>query len=268
MWKLLFGANLAKKVDMLGTYAAALAYSFVLSVVPFVVVAFALTSVLVGSLNSWTYRHTLESIFPLGTGNPFLNHIVTALETTWNSALARTIGLLFAIYTSFNLMNQIVRSLLFIFDDSRRGFAWGWPVFIKTLSLLAVWTFLLLTVTVCALLGIFVHHNVAFLTRQWRIANDLILVASLFGAVFATYYLVPSRRPRLRDVRDGALVASTGWIAGGLIFANVLPKLFGTNLVYQALGSIALILLWAQACAWSLLIGACWMVRFASKARR
>ena len=268
MWKLLLGAHLARRVDMLGTYAAALAYSLVLSVVPFMVLAFALTSNFVGSLNAWTYEHTLESILPLAANNAFLKHILTALQAFEHNGWARGIGLMFAIYTSFNLMNQIVRSLIFIFDDSRRPFEWSWGVFSKTVALLAVWTLLLLAVTVSSLLSIVVHQNAEFLTRPWRLASELGMIVSLFGALFATYYLVPSKRPRLSAVRDGALVASVGWIACGLVFADVLPRFFGANLVYQALGSIVIILLWAQSCAWSLIIGACWMVRFGARARR
>jgi uncharacterized BrkB/YihY/UPF0761 family membrane protein len=66
-------------------------------------------------------------------------------------------------------------------------------------------------------------------------------------------------------VRDGALVASLGWIACSLVFSNVLPHLLSMNLVYRALGSVVIILFWAQACAWSVIGGACWMVRFASR---
>jgi YihY family inner membrane protein len=268
MWKLLLGAHLVKKVDLLGTYAAALAYSFVLSVVPFMVVAFALTSQLVGTLNPRTYQHTLESILPLAENSPFLQHILTAVQTFGHNGWARGIGLLFAIYTSFNLMNQIVRTLVFILDDSRRPFEWSWKVFSKTVALLAVWTFLLLTLTISSVLGIFIYHNAAFLTRPLRVASDLGLIVSLFAAVFATFYLVPNKRPRLRDVRDGALVAAVGWIACSLVFADVLPRFLGANLVYQALGSIVIILLWSQSCAWSLIVGACWMVRFGARARR
>jgi len=266
MWKLLLGSHLSKRVDLLGTYAAALAYSFVLSVVPFLFVSFVLTSQLVGSINSWTYEHTLESVLPLGSNSAVLQNIIAALQK--HNGWTRSLGLAFAVYTSFNLMNQIVRSLLFILDDSRRAFEWSWRVFSKTVALFAVWTFLLLALTVSSVLGIFVHHNAAFLTRPWRVASDLGMIVSLFGAVFATYYLVPSKRPRLRDARDGALVASVGWIGTGLIFADVLPRFVGLNIVYQALGSIVIILLWAQTCAWSLIVGACWMVRFSSRGSR
>jgi YihY family inner membrane protein len=271
MWKWLLGSHLMTKVDKLGTYAAALAYSFVLSVVPFLVIAFALTTELFGALNPITYEATLSRILPLESSNHgdvmIVGHITKALLAR-SSSTARTIGLLFAFYVSFNLMNQIVRTLLFIFDDSRRLYEWSWRVVVKTVALLAVWTFLLLTITISSVLGIFVNHNASFLSMPWLAASDLIMVASLFGAVFLTYYLVPSKRPRLREVRDGAMLASVGWISCSLVFTRVLPKMMGLNMVYQALGSIVIILLWAQACAWSLIIGACWVARFAPRSKR
>jgi len=260
------------KVDKLGTYAAALAYSFVLSVLPFLVIAFALTSELFGSLNPNAYRVTLDRILPLENGNPadlsLVTHMTKAFETMRSNGVAPTVGLLFAFYVSFNLMNQIVRTLLFIFDDSRRLYEWSWRVVIKTVALLAVWTFLLLTVTVSSVLGVFLYSSSSFLSLPWHVASDLIVVASLFGAMFLTYYLVPSKRPRLREVRDGAMLASVGWIGCGLIFARVIPGIMGLNILYQALGTVVIILLWAQACAWSLILGACWVARFSPRPRR
>jgi uncharacterized BrkB/YihY/UPF0761 family membrane protein len=48
----------------------------------------------------------------------------------------------------------------------------------------------------------------------------------------------------------------------------VLPGLLGLNMVYQAFGWIVIMLLWSQACAWSLILGACWVARFSPRPRR
>jgi YihY family inner membrane protein len=239
----------------------ALAYSFVLSVIPLLVVAFALTNELLGSINAHAYQDTLSSVLPVETEQS-IAAIIKAVEDTWHSGLAKTVGLLFAVYTSFNLMYQMVRTLLFVFDDTRRIYEWTWRVFIKTVSLLAIWTFLLLAVIVFSLMTIVVHQTAHFWTGPWRVASDLAMITALFFAVFATFYLVPSKRLPLRDVRDGAMVASLGWISCFLIFSQVMPYIFGANMVYKALGSVVIILLWALSCAWSLILGACWTMRF------
>jgi membrane protein len=268
MWKRLCGPHLVKKADMLSTYATALAYSFVLSVIPLLVVAFALTDALLGSFNPKAYHETLVSVLPVESDQSIANAI-EALEHTWRSDWAKTLGFLFALYTSFSLMNQIVRTLIFIFDDSRRVYEWNLKIFIKTVSLLAVWMFLLLAIIVSSIMTLIVHQTAHFLSVPWRITSDLVMIASLFTAVFATYYLVPSKRHSLRAVVDGALIASLGWISCSLVFRELLlPYVFGANVVYKALGSVVIILLWAIACAWSFILGACWTVRFPAKGGR
>ena len=95
----------------------------------------------------------------------------------------------------------------------------------------------------------------------------LLVIGALFGTFYLTYKLVPSRRYTRRYVVEGSLLASCGWIICSMIFAYVLPTLLKASATYVALGSVVGILLWAQACAWSLLIGACWMVRFSKRTR-
>jgi membrane protein len=263
MLKWLCGSNLAKKVDRFGTYAAALAYCFVLSVVPFLVVAFTLATHLVGNVNAQAYQATLANVLPVESERA-ITRIVTAVEKSPHDDVAKIVGLLLAVYTSFNLMIQIVKTLLFIFDDSRRAYEWTWKVFIKTVSLFVVWTFLLLALTVCSILTLG-FHNSSLLGTAWRVASDLVMVFALFVAFFVTYYLVPTKRYRINEVRDGALIASLGWISCSLVFTKVLPHLLSLNMVYQALGSVVIILLWAQSCAWSVIAGACWVVRFSSR---
>jgi uncharacterized BrkB/YihY/UPF0761 family membrane protein len=94
------------------------------------------------------------------------------------------------------------------------------------------------------------------------VASDLFMVFSLFVAFFVTYYLVPGKRHRIRDIRDGALVASIGWIGCSMIFLLLTKNhVLNVNMVYRALGSVVIVLFWAQACAWSVIAGACWIVR-------
>jgi uncharacterized BrkB/YihY/UPF0761 family membrane protein len=68
-------------------------------------------------------------------------------------------------------------------------------------------------------------------------------------------------------VMEGSLLASLGWILCSLVFAKIMPELLKTSAAYLALGGVVAILLWAQACAWSIILGACWIVRFSQSKR-
>lgn len=275
MWKWLYGPILISKADRLGTYASALAYCFVLSMIPFLVVTFAVASQLAPDKLDLggAYKDLLSDILPGNNATTLSTQIITTLQSNSQSGL-KTLGFILAAYTSFNLMEQIVRTLLFIFDDPRRPQEWSLTVVLKTVALLLIWMFLLLLISIISVLTPVIqsiqnqfHLDSQYWTAPLLVTRDLVLTASLFGAFFLTYYLVPTKRYRLDQIRNGSLVATCGWSLCSVIFAYVLPGMWHMNAVYKALGSVVVILLWAQACAWSVIVGACWIVRFSSRGR-
>lgn len=294
MFERLYGPLLAPKVNRLGTYAAALAYCLVLSLVPFLVVTFTLGTALTHENLVEAYGDLLVDILPSEVDQPpthmgppkkldpalaakhekvmevanLSGKIIRTLQSSSHGGLA-TIGFILAVYTSFNLMTQIVRTLLFIFDDARKPQEWNPALVLKTIALFIVWMLLLLLFAVCSVMTPVIrnmlehlHLNPVLWTNPLLWLRDFIGLASLFGAFFLTYLLVPTKRYRLSQIRDGSLVASLGWVLCSLFFAKVLPNIWRTDAVYEALGSIVIILIWAQACAWTVILGACWMVRF------
>jgi membrane protein len=273
MFKRLWGPNLITKADRLGTYAAALAYCFVLSLVPFFIVTFVvgLHLALELDINSEYYRthyaEVLGNIIP--SEQDAKNIVTTVTNAGQNKGWLFIIGLLVALYTSYNLMDQIVRTLLFIFDDPRRPQVMGWFGMVKTAGLLLIWMCLLLLVSVSAVEAAILRqmlYDVLHLQSGGKAlataSQLLITIAALFGTIFVTYYIAPARRHKVSVVVEGSLLASLGWILCSLVFAKIMPQLLKTSAAYLALGSVVAILLWAQACAWSIILGACWIVRF------
>jgi membrane protein len=274
MFKRLYGPILFSKADRLSTYAAALAYCVVLSLVPFLAVTF-VVGLEISNYLALTkhydqhYAEVLGDILP--TQNPTdSQRIFTTIENSYDSKKGGfvTIGFLLAIYTSFNLMDQIIRTLLFIFDDPRKPQEWTWAVTGKTFLLLLIWMCLLLLISISAVETSFLRHLLdnfllSGLSKALATAMQVIVViGALFGTLYLTYFLIPAKNYKKHLVVEGSLLAATGWIVCSLIFASIVPKLLQTSAAYIALGSVVAILLWAQACAWSIIIGACWIVRF------
>jgi len=275
MWKRLWGPNLVTKVDRLSTYAAALAYCFVLSLVPFFIVTFTigLHLALELDLNSEYYKthyaEVLGNIIPSKDEAKSIVTTVMNVEASANKGWLFVVGFLIAVYTSYNLMEQIMRTLLFIFDDPRRPQVWSWLGMVKTAGLLLIWMCLLLLVSVSAVEAA-ILRQVLYDTLDLKASGKILATASqllitigaLFGTIFVTYYVAPARRQKISVVVEGSLLASLGWIICSLVFAKIMPQLLRTSAAYIALGSVVAILLWAQACAWSIIAGACWIVRF------
>jgi len=274
MFKWLYGSVLFSKADRLGTYAAALAYCFVLSLVPFLAVTFAvgmeiLTQLAMNKDYARHYAEVLGDIIPMENPQD-TERIFTAVEHSTQGGLV-TIGFILAVYTSFNLMTQIIRTLHFIFDDERLSQQWSWTVVMKTFTLFLIWMCLLLLISISAMeMGVLRHLLDQFvlssLSRQLvRATQVLFVIAALFGTFYLTYALVPTKRHKTNVVVEGSLLASSGWILSSLIFAYVMPQILKASAAYIALGSVVATLLWAQACAWSIILGACWIVRFSSR---
>jgi len=317
MWKWLYGSLLVSKADRLGTYAAALAYCLVLSLVPFLIVSFALGTRLMAPFHvdlANAYIEVLDSILPIENRDsghlPGIKEKPTSTRTENEATLEGvqsvkfkkadlnakesvsttanliiksvqsmskggllTIGFVLAVYTSFNLMMQIVRSLLFIFDDPRRPQEWGWIHGFKSVALLFIWMGLMLVISVTSVLTFVVQqlldqfHFISIAgPAPFLLMRDLVVLTALFGAFFMTYALVSTKKYETRLVVEGSLLATGGWVLCGLIFAYLLPNhLWNKSAVYGVLGSVIGVLIWAQACAWSVIVGACWIVRFSSR---
>ena len=273
MFKWLYGPILLSKADRLGTYAAALAYCFVLSLVPFLAVTFAVGMEVASQLAlskhyAEHYAEVLGDIIPMEDPQQ-TERIFSAVEHSTQGGLV-TIGFILAIYTSYNLMDQITRTLIFIFDDPRRPQEWSWKVVLKTLALLVIWMCLLLLISISAVETAVLRHvldqfGLSILSKNLATTLQvLVVISALFGTFYLTYSLVPVKPHKNRYVVEGSLLASCGWIVCSLIFAYVIPRILQASAAYIALGSVVAILLWAQACAWSIIVGACWIVRFSA----
>jgi membrane protein len=281
MFKWLYGSILYQKADRLGTYAAALAYCIVLSLVPFLVVTFAvglqISSQLALKNDQFAkgYAMVLTEILPMESEKETAR-ILSAVQNPTNHKNVVAVVIVFglALYTSYNLMEQIVRTLLFIFDDSRKPWEWTLKIIGKTFALLAIWMCLLLLISITAMaatgLQALVEHFIFPQVGQdlVRGLQLLVIISALFGTFFATYYLVPGRHYKRKYLVEGSLLASAGWIACSLLFASIVPQLLKTSAASIALGSVVGILLWAQACAWSIIVGACWIVRFSPRTKK
>jgi len=276
MFNWLYGPVLLTKADRLSTYASALAYNVVLSMVPFLAVTFVLgmqisTRLDLGATYAKDFIRVFNEIIPMGT------QVVTvqSFEAIEHSSVGGIVpvGFILALYTSFSLMEQIIRTLVFIFDDPKRPEDWSWWVVVKTVVLLAIWMLLLLLIAISAveasvlrnILNQFVFST--FTKDLVKVVQVLVVIGSLFWTFYLTYSLVAARRFPKNLVVEGSLLASCGWVGCSLLFVTVLPKILQTSAAYIALGSVVAILLWAQACAWSVIVGACWIVRFSPKGR-
>jgi YihY family inner membrane protein len=271
MFKWLYGPILITKADRLSTYAAALAYNVVLSMVPFLAVTFVVGMQVsvhldLGKQYARDFTNVFNDIIPVGSQIVTQKSFQAVENSSWGGFIP--IGLILAFYTSFSLMEQIIRTLMFIFDDPKRPQDWSWWILVKTLLLLFIWMVLLVLISISAVEASILRNVLnefifsTFTKDLVKAGQILIVIFALYGTFFLTYYMISAKRFKTSLIVEGSMLASCGWILCSLLFATVLPKILQTSAAYIALGSVVAIMLWAQACAWSLILGGCWIVRF------
>jgi membrane protein len=263
----ILGPKLSQKTNMLGSFTAALAFYFILSLVPFLIVT--ITAVTYFSPIDLTngMATVLEKLFPPDAKlSP--EAILKSVKRTVGGGTI-TFSFFFAVWTSFNFMNELVRTLHYIFSDPKKSIPSGWRTHLQSIALLFIWISTLISTAFFIVISPIILNAMQkwgriseIASASWSWIGSFCLFVILFWAFYLTYRIIPVRTPSRGILRQASFLAAAGWLGMCALFAKVLPVVWVSNPFHGALGSIVATLMWAQACAWVVVIGACWIVRF------
>lgn len=249
------------KLPLLPTFAAAMAFYFVVSMVPFFVV--------VSKVIAWIFSANL--IPELAS---FLRDVLPPESRLRPEAINATVGgrgigvisTAFAFWTAGNGMNEMSRAVHYVFSDSKHPHLGGWTRRLKSLGLLAIWT---LGIATAAVFLVLIPAALAALSKYGGYSLPVFLGANvryplalflLFVVFTLTYAFVPEQRqrPPWRAAAQGGAVAAACWMGTCFVFAYFLPRVWGVSLFHGVLSSALATLVWAYCGCWGVLIGACW----------
>jgi membrane protein len=261
----LLGRRLQGKLDMLPSFAAAMAFYFLVSLVPFLIVvsrgvAFIFSANLTPELLAF-----LRDVLP--PESRFRPDAFAATISQGSHGLAAASTVL-AVWTASSGLNEMTRALHYLFSEPDRPLFGGWRLRGKAFGVLGIWV-----VAAGALAVAFVM--LPLLQGELRRLGAGRLLPPAFGAVYrypaafaalfaafaSTYAFVPKKRPTWRAAAIGAAVAAACWSGVSLTFAYLLPKVWHVSLFNGAMSSMLAILIWAYCGAWGVLLGAVVTVR-------
>lgn len=266
MWRRLVGPRLDGKLSMLPSFAAAMSFYFLVSLVPFLVV--------VSKAIAWIFSANLmpqlvdflREVLPPESG--FQPDAVVATVQAGRGGGLGLISTLIVIWTASSGMNEMARGIHFIFSDSLRPSPGGLLRRLKSMGLLLIWVVAMLVAAMLIVLIPLLQAELvrfgagAFLPKSWALIRYPAALGLTFVAFWLTYQLVPERRASLGASAGGAFVASLIWTLTCLLFAFLLPRVWHRSLFQGALSSLLATLIWAHCGAWGVLLGACWTARF------
>lgn len=252
------------KLVMLPTFAAAMAFYFLVSMVPFLIVVSRAVAWVFSANLAPQLAALLRDVLPPESS---LRPEALAVAVHGGGAGFFAVSTLVAAYTVTSGLNELARAVHYILSDERRPHPGGWLRRLKSLELLGIWT-LAIGATAVLLVMIPIARDAVFgssSTRQvpFLLSADVRYPSAfvlMFAAFAVTYTIVPEpeHRPRWSAAAQGALVAALSWLGTCFVFAYFLPRVWGVSLFHGVMSSALATLAWAYCGCWGVLIGACW----------
>jgi uncharacterized BrkB/YihY/UPF0761 family membrane protein len=247
--------RLEGKYALLPTFAAAMAFYFVVSKAVAWLFATNLTAELAGFLR--------EVLPPESRLRP--EAISAAVQGRGLSAVSTMV----AVWTASSGFNEMARAVHFVFSD--RPHPGGWMRRLKALGLLGIWTAAISATAVFLVLIPIARESLARMgaERALPIAPAAVrypaAILLMFAAFTLTYAFIPEpgRRPRWRAAIAGGLLAAATWTGTCVVFAFLMPRVWGVSMFQGVLSSALATLVWAYCGCWGVLIGACVAAAFA-----
>lgn len=264
-WNDLLGARLANKLGMLPSFAAAMAFYFLVSLVPFLVVFTKVVAWLFSANLTPDVVAVLHQVLPPESQlRP--DAIVDSVSAGSGWGLG-PVSTFIAVWTGTGGLNEMGRAVHYVFSDPDRPHTGGWARWFKSFVLLAVWV---LAITAATLFLVLLPLAQTELTRIGAVRLARLLGEGLhypaagvtiFLAFWLTFVFVPDRRVSRFAAFSGALLAAAWWMGTCALFAYLLPRVWRVSLFHGALSSALAILGWAYCAAWGVLLGASWAAR-------
>ncbi|MEM1158152.1 MAG: YihY/virulence factor BrkB family protein [Verrucomicrobiota bacterium] len=258
--------HLSNIFPVLSIYAGGIAFFFLLSMVPFLVVTLGLFHVLSPLDLSEQVVAIVKDLIPQ---QELLNvrAIVGTAEQAGSKGLL-TVTFIFALWTTSSFMGSLTQALHLIFATTEvKHPKSGWRVRLYAFIMVLIWA---LFITLTALLFLVapvleawlvlipeVPAIHAYFIKGVRLTFLFLMFVIAFGA---SYRLNAKRVVRTRACIEGGALATLGWMAIGWAFTHWLPALWKHSVAFGAMGSVFATLMWAFAAAWIVLAGGIWIL--------
>lgn len=271
MKRWLLGPRLENKIELLGSFAAALAYCFILSIVPFLVVAMTLMHQCFHIDLTQPITAALMTLLPPDTQITPASIIASVKRGTAGGL--QTASFFLALWTTASFMDTLARTLHFIFSTEEQTKT-TWRFWLRSLMFLALWATTFVLVSLLLVVSPAISRGLSHLGLiskvtlvLWTGGSNVLLFIILYWAFRLSYQISAPWRIQRTVLRQGAFLATLGWMGVWFTFTQILPYTWHASVFRGALSSIIATLLWAYASAWTIIVGACWITRFDKTAR-
>lgn len=231
--------------DELGRLSAELAYFFLLSLFPTLIVLVTLLGYL--PVSEADVLTIVREYAPSGTIDLIEKNLNTIVGNHNGKLLS--FGIIGTLWSASNGINAIVRAFNRAYDVKENRH------FLVARGMSIVLTFAMIFVIITALLlpvfgkqlGIFIFSALglsdAFLIA-WNAARWVVSTLILFLLFTVLYFVAPNKHLKVKEVISGAVFATFGWIFVSLAFSYYVSNFANYTATYGSLGGIIVLMIW------------------------
>lgn len=242
--------------DDLPGLSAQLAYYFLLSLFPLLIVLFTLIPYIpipqqdmLGMIREFAPVDAMQFIEK--TINEIMRH---------RSGGLLSFGIIGTIWSASNGINAIVRAFNKAYNvpESRSFIVARGMAILLTFGMIFVFLFALVLPIFGREIGVFVFSQFGYTDQFIRLWNTLSLVVSaiiLFIIFTGLYWVAPNVKLRCRSAFPGAAFATLGWIISSLGFSFYVGNFSNYSLTYGSIGAIIVLMIWLYISAFIIILG-------------
>ncbi|MCF6139289.1 YihY/virulence factor BrkB family protein [Pseudalkalibacillus berkeleyi] len=240
------------KEDGVTDLSAQLAYYFLLSLFPFLIVAITVVTALIDESQLYTMLDQY--------GPPELMNIIqdnSELIGGQGGAIL-SIGIIGTLWTASNGMNAVIRALNQAYDvDESRNFIVARAVAISLTigMLLIIFVAMALPVFGQMIGNLFFYIGIPHYEEVWNVLRWVLSTVIIAGVITIIYFVAPNKKLTIRDVWVGAVVATVGWQLVSLAFSYYVNNFANYSATYGSLGGVIVLMLWFYVSGLMLIIG-------------
>ncbi len=237
--------------------AAALAYYLLFMIFPLLIFLSSLLGLLELDISGIT--NSLDALLPSGVVDVVESYLSYVSQTSSRTML--WFGLVFTIYFPMRAADCLMIAVrrAYHLPRPKNQVLYMMKVLLYTVFLLVTIALTLALVTVgrqaLEFAGRFVVVPEAFI-ELWTDLRFLVLGGVMFGAVGLLYAAAQDSRQAARNVVPGALAALVGWMVVSAAFAFYVENFANYTVIYGALGTVIVLMMWLNLTALMLIMGA------------
>ena len=237
--------------------AAALAYYLLFMIFPLLIFLSSLLGLLELDISGIT--NSLDALLPSGVVDVVESYLSYVSQTSSRTML--WFGLVFTIYFPMRAADCLMIAVrrAYHLPRPKNQVLYMMKVLLYTVFLLVTIALTLALVTVgrqaLEFAGRFVVVPEAFI-ELWTDLRFLVLGGVMFGAVGLLYAPAQGSRQAARNVVPGALAALVGWMVVSAAFAFYVENFANYTVIYGALGTVIVLMMWLNLTALMLIMGA------------